>query len=104
MKRLFCIGMAVMLIVVMFAGCSSLKYNEFFIVGKSMEEVIEWCGEPHNYGPLLDENGECLGYFVTYQLKEKKVGFFGSEPPEYLEIKFDLSNIATEVVQFQPAP
>ena len=103
MKRLFCIGLVITLTVVMLSGCS-LKYNEAFIVGRSMDSIIAQFGEPDGIKPLKNENGEQTGTFIYYNLLDLWDKFFGSYATERFRVWFDQNGVAVKCDRCVPAP
>ena len=72
------------------------KYDERWIIGKTHDQIIERYGEFDSYLTITSPNGKFLYDQGNYILKPQKVGFLGTEPPTYFEIKFNQEGIAYE--------
>ena len=84
----------IMVLVMSFTSCTKPKYSEEDFIGLTSKEVIDKYGEfdiSDGYPP--DDDGvyrnACGGYIV----KEEKVGYLGTTPPDYFVIYFDSEGI-----------
>ena len=94
LKVLLCI--AVMIAVLVAAGCAIYKairpYDPDDFVGLTHEKIVEQYGE---FDVVRSYHAQTGGYGACgYTVEPKRVGFLGTEPPEYFMVYFDENGIA----------
>ncbi len=95
MKKIIVFYLALVL-VFSIAGCSSSKYDENLMIGKTSAEIVAEfgefdCTEISASADGLYRNGKC-----GYTIKESKPGFFGKTEEVLFFIHFDDNGVARE--------
>jgi hypothetical protein len=87
-----------LLLAVFFISCSSNRFDEDWIIGKTYSEIVSKYGEFDicSY-PERVVNGMCYGATCGYKTKERITGFLGSSSDEYYMIIFDSEGFAYKV-------
>lgn len=93
MKRILAIILLTLLILCVLSGCEK-KYSEGEIIGLTSSEVVEKYGDFDRKQGTPDEEGLYRDCACGYLISEKRVGFFGTTPPEYFMIYFDGDGVA----------
>lgn len=93
MKRILAIVLLMLLILCVLSGCEK-KYSEDEIIGLTSIEIVEKYGDFDRTQGFPDEDGLYRDCACGYLFSEKRVGFFGTTPPEYFMIYFDEDGVA----------
>lgn len=100
--------LSLILVVFFYYHPTYYKFNDRFIIGSSIDEIVErygpFDGIDFNNREAYDKYAETKEYSINevcsirYSAREKVVDFLGTTPPVYYEIFFDsLDGIATRV-------
>ena len=93
MKRILVLT-TVLTLIMMLCGCQ--KYQAADFIGKTSAEIIAQYGKFDCLGKPADKNGSYRTTFCGYTVKERRVGFFGTDPEVLFFIRFDENGIAVE--------
>ena len=95
MKRIVWVLLSTILCLAALAGCSDIRYDVDWIIGKTSAEVIDKYGEfDCTYMPTEEDGlyrSKC-----GYTIKDSQRGFLGTSPEVLLFINFDESRIAVD--------
>ena len=78
---------------VILSSCSAAPYDTKWVIGKTEEEIVQRYGE----FDIRSRNEEGSYYKGAYLVKEKHVGYLGTDPEEYYLIYFDSNGYAYKV-------
>ena len=96
MKKLLLIALAVFLVFSL-AACNLFRpYDPEDFIGLTSAEIVEKYGEFDHIFAYPSEDGLYRKAICGYIVKEARVGFLGTDPPEYFMIHFDENAIAYE--------
>jgi len=94
MKRILCLALLVVLLAAL-VGCkpSYQIYDEKDFIGLTSKQIEDKYGT-FDHEHALPDDGGFRSTFCGYIVREKQVGYLGTEPPEYFLIYFDENGIA----------
>jgi len=81
------------------SSCSGYKYKDDWILGKTSSEIEEKYGEFY-LSPTDSEyikDGNYVSCACAYKIREKRVGFMGTDPEMFYRIYFDADGKAYKV-------
>lgn len=103
---ILCAILIAIIVWVIWDVCRS-QLNEEWMIGKTVDEITQRYGEFYGKGPTLEEHSECTpnnpNHKALYIAKEKKVGFFGTDPAEYIRISFDCKGVCIKTERLDGA-
>lgn len=94
MKKKHVLLAVIVLITICFSSCGKEQYAEDEIVGLTSIEIVEKYGDFDRTQGFPGEDGLYRDCACGYLISEKRVGFFGTTPPEYFMIYFDEDGFA----------
>ena len=77
-----------------FLGCTKSQYSESDFIGLTSKEIVEKYGDFDHRRSNPSDDGLYRNCGCGYMVKEAKVGFLGTTPPEYFMVYFDGEGIA----------
>ena len=95
-NKIIVLSVVTIAVATLMISCSLFKtYDNKWIIGKSVDEIIERYGE-FDLGKPNEDGLYSKGAYLT---KEKYVGYLGAEPAEYYMIYFNSEGYAYNVVE-----
>lgn len=108
---LFVILCAMLIAMIAWVACDVYKtrLNEKWMIGKTADEIAQRYGDFYGgKGPALDDHSECTQdktyHRALYIAKEERVGFFGTDPEEFIVLYFDCDGVCISTERKTPAP
>jgi len=86
----------IMVLIMSFTSCTKPKYSEEDFIGLTSQEIIDKYGKFDIALNIPGEDGIYRNCRCGYIVKEEKVGYLGTTPPDYFMISFDSEGIAYE--------
>lgn len=83
----------------LFSSCTKNPYDTEWIIGKTSAEIEERYGEFYQCSMPVSEDGLYRNCRCSLVIKERRVGFLGTDPAEVLSISFDENGIAYKTVE-----
>jgi hypothetical protein len=95
MKK-YVIAFVILAVVVLLCFCvwNNSRFDESDVIGLTSAEIIEKYGDFDRTEGTPDADGLYRNCRCDYLIREKKVGFLGTTPPEYFMIYFNDVGIA----------
>ena len=93
-KRIFWGFFVAVFLILSFSSCAKNPYDTEWIIGKTSAEIEARYGEFYQCSMPADADGLYRNARCSLVLKEKRVGFLGTDPAEVLAISFDENGIA----------
>ena len=95
MKRKCILFVVIVAILLCFSSCGTkYKYDADEVVGLTSIQIVEKYGDFDRKQGSTGEDGLYRDCACGYLIFEKRVGFFGTTPPEYFMIYFNEDGIA----------
>lgn len=95
MKRKCILFVVIVAILLCFSSCGTkYKYDADEVVGLTSIQIVEKYGNFDRKQGYPNEDGLYCNCACGYLIKPKKVGYFGTTPPEYFMIFFDETGVA----------
>lgn len=94
MRKKYILFAVIVMVMFGFCSCGKAQYAEDEIIGLTSFEIIEKYGDFDRKQGVPCEDGLYRDCACGYLISEKRVGFFGTIPPEYFMIYFDEDGFA----------